>query len=78
MDETVVVVMKFSRNRMAVCAFSIGARFSNDAVISGTKGSLKVGLQDWKVVWVPKTHFKGIGLNLESEAFLRDFSVVSA
>lgn len=27
---------------MAICAFSIGARFPNDAVISGTDGSLKV------------------------------------
>ncbi|XP_075907697.1 trans-1,2-dihydrobenzene-1,2-diol dehydrogenase-like [Nelusetta ayraudi] len=41
-DETVVVVMRFSRNRMAVCSFSIGARFPNDAVISGTEGSLKI------------------------------------
>lgn len=41
-DETVVVVMKFSRKRMALCAFSIAAPFPNDAVISGTKGSIKV------------------------------------
>ncbi|MEQ2211073.1 hypothetical protein XENOCAPTIV_025667, partial [Xenoophorus captivus] len=41
-DESVVVVMKFSRKRMALCAFSIAARFQNDAVISGTKGSIKV------------------------------------
>lgn len=43
MDESVVVAMKFSRNRMAVCAFSISARLLNDANISGTKGSIKVG-----------------------------------
>lgn len=42
MDESVVVVMRFSRNRMAVCAFSIAALLPNDAVISGTKGSIKV------------------------------------
>lgn len=41
-DESVVVVMKFSGNRMAACAFSIAARLPNDAVISGTKGSIKV------------------------------------
>ncbi|KAM4596297.1 trans-1,2-dihydrobenzene-1,2-diol dehydrogenase-like [Fundulus diaphanus] len=41
-DESVVVVMKFSGKRMALCAFSIAARFQNDAVISGTKGSIKV------------------------------------
>ncbi|XP_070761072.1 trans-1,2-dihydrobenzene-1,2-diol dehydrogenase-like [Enoplosus armatus] len=41
-DESVVVVMKFSRNRMAFCAFSIAAQLPNDAVISGTKGSIKV------------------------------------
>ncbi|XP_037609765.1 trans-1,2-dihydrobenzene-1,2-diol dehydrogenase-like [Sebastes umbrosus] len=41
-DESVVVVMKFSRNRMALCVCSIAARLPNDAVISGTKGSIKV------------------------------------
>ncbi|AWP01881.1 Hypothetical protein SMAX5B_013150 [Scophthalmus maximus] len=41
-DESVVVVMKFSRKRMALCSFSIAARLPNDAVISGTKGSITV------------------------------------
>ncbi|XP_076012219.1 dihydrodiol dehydrogenase, tandem duplicate 1 [Genypterus blacodes] len=41
-DESVVVVMKFSRNRMAVCTFSIAVPLPNDAVISGTKGTIKV------------------------------------
>lgn len=41
-DESVVVAMKFSGNRMAFCAFSISARLPNDAVIAGTKGSIKV------------------------------------
>lgn len=41
-DESVVVALKFSRNRMAFCAFSISARLPNDAVICGTKGSIKV------------------------------------
>lgn len=41
-DESAVVALKFSRNRMAFCAFSISARLPNDAVICGTKGSIKV------------------------------------
>uniref|UniRef100_A0A3Q4H9K9 Dihydrodiol dehydrogenase, tandem duplicate 1 n=1 Tax=Neolamprologus brichardi TaxID=32507 RepID=A0A3Q4H9K9_NEOBR len=41
-DESVVVTMKFSRKRMALCAFLIAARLPNDAVIAGTKGSIKV------------------------------------
>ncbi|KAK7913471.1 hypothetical protein WMY93_013682 [Mugilogobius chulae] len=41
-DESVVVALKFSRNRMAFCAFSISARLPNDAVICGTEGSIKV------------------------------------
>ncbi|CAI5646026.1 unnamed protein product [Oreochromis niloticus] len=41
-DESVAVTMKFSRKRMALCAFSIAARLPNDAVIAGTKGSIKV------------------------------------
>lgn len=41
-DESVVVAMKFSRNRMAFCAFSIATRLPNDAVICGTKGCIKV------------------------------------
>lgn len=53
-DETVVVAMKFSGNRMAVCAFSISARFPNDAVISGTEGSLKVGWWCRRLVWVSR------------------------
>uniref|UniRef100_A0A8C6LBG1 Trans-1,2-dihydrobenzene-1,2-diol dehydrogenase n=1 Tax=Nothobranchius furzeri TaxID=105023 RepID=A0A8C6LBG1_NOTFU len=41
-DESVIVVMKFSRKRMAVCAFSIAAQLPNDAIISGTEGSVQV------------------------------------
>ncbi|XP_054627215.1 trans-1,2-dihydrobenzene-1,2-diol dehydrogenase-like [Dunckerocampus dactyliophorus] len=41
-DESVVVVMKFSRKRMAVCTFSIAVLLPNDAVVSGTKGSIQV------------------------------------
>ncbi|XP_056875527.1 trans-1,2-dihydrobenzene-1,2-diol dehydrogenase-like isoform X1 [Takifugu flavidus] len=41
-DESVVVAMKFSRNRVALCAFSIATRLPNDAVICGTGGCIKV------------------------------------
>ncbi|XP_058485899.1 trans-1,2-dihydrobenzene-1,2-diol dehydrogenase-like [Solea solea] len=41
-DESIVVVMTFSRNRIAFCSFSIAARLPNDAVISGTEGLIKV------------------------------------
>ncbi|XP_071384934.1 trans-1,2-dihydrobenzene-1,2-diol dehydrogenase-like [Centroberyx affinis] len=41
-DESMVVVMKFSRNRMAFCAFSIAVPLPNDATISGTKGTIRV------------------------------------
>ncbi|KAG7482265.1 trans-1,2-dihydrobenzene-1,2-diol dehydrogenase-like [Solea senegalensis] len=41
-DESIVVVMRFSRNRIAFCSFSIAARLPNDAVISGTEGLIKV------------------------------------
>jgi len=37
-----VVVMKFSGNRMAVCTFSIAVALPNDATISGTKGTIRV------------------------------------
>lgn len=51
-DESVVVAMKFSRNRVALCAFSIATRLPNDAVICGTGGYIKVrgaGLQQEQV-----------------------------
>lgn len=41
-DESMVVVLKFSQNRMAWCAFSIAVALPNDAIITGTKGSIKV------------------------------------
>ncbi|XP_029904037.1 trans-1,2-dihydrobenzene-1,2-diol dehydrogenase-like [Myripristis murdjan] len=41
-DESMVVVMKFSRNRMAFCTFSIAVALPNDATISGSKGSIRV------------------------------------
>lgn len=41
-DETVVVTLKYSKNRMAVFTCSAGVQLPNDAVITGTKGSIKV------------------------------------
>ncbi|KAM4603080.1 dihydrodiol dehydrogenase, tandem duplicate 1 [Polymixia lowei] len=41
-DESMVVVLKFSRNRMAFCTFSIAVPLPNDATISGTKGTIRV------------------------------------
>lgn len=42
-DETVVVTLKFSKNRMAVFTCSMGVQLSNDAIIVGTKGTIRVG-----------------------------------
>jgi hypothetical protein len=38
-----VVTLKFSRNRMAVFTCSIAVELPNDAVIIGTKGTIRVG-----------------------------------
>ena len=35
--------MKYSENRMAVCLMSNTVALPNEAVITGTKGSVKVG-----------------------------------
>ena len=42
-DETVVVTLKYSKNRMAVFTCSSGLKLPNDAVIVGTKGMIRVG-----------------------------------
>ncbi|XP_056145691.1 trans-1,2-dihydrobenzene-1,2-diol dehydrogenase-like [Lampris incognitus] len=46
-DGTVVLVLKFSGNRMAVCTCSITMMLTNDAVITGTKGTIKVPRHMW-------------------------------
>ncbi|KAL2088837.1 hypothetical protein ACEWY4_015736 [Coilia grayii] len=46
-DEAMVVTLKFSRGRMAVCRCTITAELPNDAVISGTKGSIRVPEHMW-------------------------------
>ncbi|XP_036418925.1 trans-1,2-dihydrobenzene-1,2-diol dehydrogenase-like isoform X3 [Colossoma macropomum] len=40
-DGHMVIVLKFSHNRMAVCTCSISMMLTNDAVIVGTKGMIK-------------------------------------
>lgn len=42
-DETVVVTLKFSKNRMALFTCSSAVQLPNDAIIVGTKGTIRVG-----------------------------------
>ena len=42
-DDTEVVTLKFSNNRMAVFISSSDIELPNDAVIVGTKGTIRVG-----------------------------------
>ncbi|XP_027136829.1 trans-1,2-dihydrobenzene-1,2-diol dehydrogenase isoform X1 [Larimichthys crocea] len=46
-DETVVVTLKFSKNRMAVFTCSMGVQLSNDAIIVGTKGTIRIPEHMW-------------------------------
>uniref|UniRef100_A0A1A7X049 Dihydrodiol dehydrogenase (Dimeric) n=1 Tax=Iconisemion striatum TaxID=60296 RepID=A0A1A7X049_9TELE len=46
-DETVVVTLKFSRNRLAVFTYSSSIQLPNEAVIAGTKGTIKVPSPMW-------------------------------
>ncbi|MEQ2305113.1 hypothetical protein AMECASPLE_034250, partial [Ameca splendens] len=46
-DETVVVMLRFSRNRMAVFTCSAGMQLSNDAIIAGTKGTIRILSSMW-------------------------------
>ncbi|XP_041796764.1 trans-1,2-dihydrobenzene-1,2-diol dehydrogenase [Chelmon rostratus] len=46
-DETVVVTLKFSKDRMAVFTCSASMLLPNDAVIVGTKGSIRVPEHMW-------------------------------
>ncbi|XP_029937023.1 trans-1,2-dihydrobenzene-1,2-diol dehydrogenase-like [Myripristis murdjan] len=46
-DGTAVLVLKFSGNRMAVCTCSMTMMLTCDAVISGTKGTIKVPHHMW-------------------------------
>ncbi|KAF7653286.1 hypothetical protein LDENG_00085200 [Lucifuga dentata] len=46
-DETVVVTLKFSKNRMAVFTCSSAVKLPNEAVIVGTKGTIQVPPNLW-------------------------------
>ncbi|KAK2919795.1 trans-1,2-dihydrobenzene-1,2-diol dehydrogenase [Channa argus] len=46
-DETVVVTLKFSKNRIAVFTCSSGLQLPNDAIIVGTKGTIRVPSNMW-------------------------------
>ncbi|CAJ1049077.1 Hypothetical predicted protein [Xyrichtys novacula] len=46
-DETVVVTLKFSRNRMAVFTCSYSVQLRNEALIVGTKGTIRVPEHMW-------------------------------
>ncbi|KAJ8247941.1 hypothetical protein GJAV_G00252340 [Gymnothorax javanicus] len=46
-DESMVVVLKFSKNRMAICDFSIAVAMMKDATICGTKGTIRVPSPMW-------------------------------
>nr|XP_046227942.1 trans-1,2-dihydrobenzene-1,2-diol dehydrogenase [Scatophagus argus] len=46
-DETVAVTLKFSKNRMAVFTSSMALQMPNDAVIVGTKGTIKIPEHMW-------------------------------
>ncbi|XP_069030532.1 trans-1,2-dihydrobenzene-1,2-diol dehydrogenase [Embiotoca jacksoni] len=46
-DETVVVTLKFSKNRMAVFTCSSGIKLPNDAIVVGTKGTIQVPDHMW-------------------------------
>ncbi|XP_063069491.1 trans-1,2-dihydrobenzene-1,2-diol dehydrogenase-like [Engraulis encrasicolus] len=46
-DESMVIVLKFPGKRMAVCTCSISTMLTNDAVIQGSKGIIKVPDHMW-------------------------------
>ncbi|XP_019722200.1 trans-1,2-dihydrobenzene-1,2-diol dehydrogenase-like isoform X2 [Hippocampus comes] len=46
-DETTVVTLKFSKGRMAVITCSSGLELDNDAVIVGTKGTIRIPAHMW-------------------------------
>uniref|UniRef100_A0A3Q3KT83 Trans-1,2-dihydrobenzene-1,2-diol dehydrogenase n=1 Tax=Mastacembelus armatus TaxID=205130 RepID=A0A3Q3KT83_9TELE len=46
-DETVVVTLKFSNNRLAVFTCSLRVQLPNDAIIVGTKGIIKIPAHMW-------------------------------
>ncbi|KAJ7985969.1 hypothetical protein DPEC_G00345970 [Dallia pectoralis] len=82
-DESMVVTLKFSRNRMAVFTCCIQDTFPNDALIVGTKGTIRVPQHFWcptsLVVngkettyplpdpYLPLNFYNGTGMRYEAE-----------
>ncbi|XP_061733533.1 trans-1,2-dihydrobenzene-1,2-diol dehydrogenase-like isoform X1 [Nerophis ophidion] len=50
-DETLVTNMKFSKDRLAVFTSSTGLKLANDALVVGTKGSIRIPSH----MWCPET-----------------------
>ncbi|XP_041851526.1 trans-1,2-dihydrobenzene-1,2-diol dehydrogenase-like [Melanotaenia boesemani] len=46
-DETVVVTLKFSKNRLAVFTYSSSIQLPNDAIIVGTNGTVRIPPRMW-------------------------------
>ncbi|KAA0715283.1 Trans-1,2-dihydrobenzene-1,2-diol dehydrogenase [Triplophysa tibetana] len=46
-DEGMIVTLKFSGNRMAVCIVTMAVELQNEAVIAGTKGTIKIPAHMW-------------------------------
>ncbi|XP_056622116.1 trans-1,2-dihydrobenzene-1,2-diol dehydrogenase [Triplophysa dalaica] len=46
-DEGMIVTLKFSGNRMAVCICTMAVELQNEAVIAGTKGTVKIPAHMW-------------------------------
>ncbi|KAJ8340674.1 hypothetical protein SKAU_G00353070 [Synaphobranchus kaupii] len=46
-DEAMVVTLTFPQNRIAVCVCSIAVQLPNEAVIIGTKGSIRIPANMW-------------------------------
>uniref|UniRef100_A0A3B3UPP7 Trans-1,2-dihydrobenzene-1,2-diol dehydrogenase n=2 Tax=Poecilia latipinna TaxID=48699 RepID=A0A3B3UPP7_9TELE len=46
-DESVAVILKYSKNRMATFTCSAGVQLPNDAIIAGTKGKIQVPSPMW-------------------------------
>uniref|UniRef100_A0AAV2LUC6 GFO/IDH/MocA-like oxidoreductase domain-containing protein n=2 Tax=Knipowitschia caucasica TaxID=637954 RepID=A0AAV2LUC6_KNICA len=82
-DETVVVTLKYSKNRMAVFTCSNAVQLPNEAIIMGTKDSIKIPCPMWcpttlivngreKEFPVPEPHMplnflKSTGMRYEAE-----------
>ncbi|KAL7878427.1 hypothetical protein AOLI_G00094010 [Acnodon oligacanthus] len=46
-DESMVITLKFSRGRLAVCTCTVAVELPNDAIVNGTKGAIRVPAHMW-------------------------------